>query len=74
MIERFELTAEERMNPLWRRLMGHMETSLHALRVRNDAAQDEKETARIRGEIHAIKTMMALDKPAPLVEKNLPPR
>lgn len=58
----FSLTDQERVNPLWVRLMGHFEDRLAKLRVRNDAPHDEVATASLRGEIRALRTILALNK------------
>jgi hypothetical protein len=57
----FVLTREDRLNPLWRKLMAHMSDELAALRQANDADRDPIETARLRGKIAAYKSLLALN-------------
>jgi hypothetical protein len=63
----FQLTEHEKTQGLWRRLVGHLADRLADLRVRNDAAISEYETASIRGEIKALKRLIALDADRPIM-------
>ncbi len=57
----FELTTNDKTSGLWLRLTAHLEARLAALRVRNDnAALSDIETAALRGEIRALKTLLRL--------------
>jgi hypothetical protein len=61
----FELSESDKAQGLWLRLKAHMEEQLDDLRKRNDALQPEHYTASIRGEIRAIKRLIALDADRP---------
>ncbi len=62
--EPFSLTPGEQQSALWQRLMGEFNTRLAKLRAENDDGNlDDRQTARKRGRIEEIKTLMALDKP-----------
>lgn len=63
MTEKFRPAEHERHGQLWRDLMRHCEDRLAELRQRNDADQDERVTANLRGRIAEIKALLALDKP-----------
>lgn len=64
--EAFELTAQERVTPLWIKLMAHFEASLTRLREKNDSTKnDDTETAAIRGEIRRLKALIALNTERP---------
>ncbi len=55
------LTAGDRQSALWRKLRKHLEQRLQDLRKKNDGNLSELATAALRGEIRAIKRMLALD-------------
>lgn len=59
------LTEQDKQSSLWRKLKDRAEHDLDALRKRNDAPNDEVTTALLRGRIHQIKELLALDKPVP---------
>jgi hypothetical protein len=56
------LTHDERLSPLWRKLVAHMTEQVDQLRQSNDADRSETETARLRGRIAAYKAMLELNK------------
>lgn len=62
----FTLTEPDKTTGLWLRLKTHMEDRLAVARVRNDAALSEHETATIRGEIKALKSLIKLDAARPM--------
>ena len=63
------LTAEEAASPLWRKIKAHLEHRLEQTRERNDSpSRGEGQTQFLRGQIHEIKYLAALDKPAPQTE------
>jgi hypothetical protein len=63
----FTLTEQDKATGLWLRLKAHMEDRLAAARVRNDAALTEPETAALRGEIKALKSLIRLDAVRPIL-------
>lgn len=61
--ERFTLVELERMTPLWQRIRLHLIAEIEALRSKNDSPTlDERQTALIRGEIAALKKLLAAEK------------
>ncbi len=66
------LTHEEKNSPLWRKLMSHWAGQLDAMRLQNDGALSELETARLRGRIVELKTNLALNNDKP--DLQAPPR
>ena len=55
------LKREDFSTPTWRRLTQHLEARLQALRERNDStSNDQNKTAAIRGQIAAVKEILAL--------------
>lgn len=61
----FKPSVDDRSSSLWKRLMTHLEGRLETLRQQNDAASSEAETARLRGQIAAVKEMLALNNEPP---------
>jgi len=59
----FELTNIERDSALWKKLNGFFEDRLASARKRNDLLQDIDVTNLLRGEIVAIKKILALNEP-----------
>lgn len=57
-----ELNQNDFASVTWQRLRLHMETRLQILRLRNDANLNADDTAHIRGQIAALKTLLALEK------------
>lgn len=65
-VESFELSDGEKMHPLWTRLKAHLETQLQSIRARNDSAKlTEADTAALRGQISALKALIALGEDRP---------
>lgn len=64
----FELTDGERHHPLWTRLSAHLSEKLAQLRVKNDGALTEQETATLRGEINCLKRVIALGHEPPRID------
>ena len=58
----FLLTIEEKRSPLWRRLEEYLDERLIALRKENDGDRSELDTAKLRGRIAEVKSMIALGK------------
>ena len=57
----FELTAGEKVSPLWVRLKTHLESELDLARKRNDNPKlTEHETAALRGDIKRLKLILSL--------------
>ena len=65
MTEKFRPAEHERHTQLWRDLMRHVEARIAELRQRNDADQEDRATANLRGRIAELKALLALDKPDP---------
>lgn len=62
--ERFTLNDLEIRTPLWMRLREHLEAEIASLRKKNDdPALDERKTALMRGEIAALRKLLAAEKP-----------
>lgn len=61
--ERFTINELERLSPLWQRIRLHLTDELDALRSKNDSPTlDDRQTALIRGEITALKKLLAAEK------------
>lgn len=58
----FNLSEHDKAQGLWLRLRAHLEARLADARVRvgNDSAMGERETASLRGEIRTLKRIIAL--------------
>jgi len=69
----FELSEHDKSQGLWVRLKAHLEDRLAAARVRNDASLPEHETATIRGEIKALKRLLALGDSRPMTGDDYQP-
>ena len=65
MNEDFSLQGFEIQSALWIKLASHYKSRLETLRAKNDGHLSELETARLRGEIKAVKHFLALGEPAP---------
>ncbi len=63
----FMLTKEQRESQLWVSIVAHLNERLGELRKRNDSAKlSEAETARLRGHIQCLKSLIDLGKePSP---------
>lgn len=59
------LTSEDKHTALWQKLMAHWEDRLASLRMQNDGDKPETETARLRGQIVAVKACLALNSAPP---------
>lgn len=64
-MKRLALSFEDKQSPTWRKIKAHLEERLQLSREKNDNEQPEDKTALLRGEIRALKELLALDKPAP---------
>lgn len=62
------LNASDINSPTWKRIKEHYEARLLRLRIKNDVSRSEVETARLRGQIAEIKTLLDLDKPSPVIQ------
>lgn len=58
----FVLTIEEKRSAFWRKLEDYCEDRLEVLRKENDADRSEIETARLRGRIAELKSLISLGK------------
>lgn len=68
MSETFTLSTAEVNTPVWFKIKGHLEQRLERVRGLNDAPRPEAETAALRGEIKALKGLLALGKELPPIE------
>ena len=67
--ERFALTQADRMSPVWRTLHKHLSERLQMLRETNDSEHTLERTARLRGQIAELKSIIALnDDPLEVVQ------
>lgn len=67
-LDRFELTADDKAQSLWRRLKAHFEDQLAAARMRNDdPGLSDADTAAIRGEIKTLKAHIRLGDDRPII-------
>lgn len=62
------LDESDRQSPTWKKIMAYYEARATKLRRDNDKNLDEVRTARLRGRIEETKHVLALDKPAPVLE------
>lgn len=68
----FELSEADKATGLWLRMKAHFEDRLQDARRRNDRVQPESDTAAIRGEIQALKRLLALGSDRPLTGEEDP--
>lgn len=54
------LTKLEKDSALWQKLEWHLKETLESLRSQNDADLSAEATAKLRGRIAAVKSMLAL--------------
>ena len=64
----FDLTNSDKASSLWLRLCAHFEDRLSDARRRNVNLLSEAETAALRGEIRALKRIIALGDDRPLTD------
>jgi len=64
-IDDFRLTPSERMQPVWQKLEAYLNHRLERARRLNDQPHPEADTARLRGEIKALKGLIDLGKELP---------
>lgn len=60
--DHFSLSNEEKDSKLWTRLVEHFESKLMSLRIQNEGDKTEIETAKLRGRIAEIKSILSLGK------------
>lgn len=65
-MDQFELTYQDRKQPLWLKLKAHFEDRLADARRQNDRLHPEYETALLRGEIKCLKALIAMDADRPM--------
>lgn len=65
MSDRILLTEHEKAHPIWAKVQDHLALRLERLRQENDGDADERKTARCRGAIQEIKTLIALGRETP---------
>lgn len=73
MLTDFQLSNHDKAQGLWVRLKSHLEDRLADLRRRNDAMLPDLETAMLRGEILALKKLLALGDDRPMTGDDAQP-
>lgn len=69
-MKKLQVTASDKLNPLWPKLQMMWTERLDILRKQNDAVgKPELETAVLRGRIAELKVMMLLDNDTPIVDE-----
>lgn len=61
--QEFRLTEIEAASAVWARIKTHLEERLRILREKNDTPLNPIETARVRGEIKAVKQLLDVGQP-----------
>ena len=62
----FMLTEEERLSPLWARLLAHLEQRVANLRIVNESPdRDDRSTQFLRGQIRALRDVISLNTDRP---------
>lgn len=59
------LSIEEKLTPVWRKIVKHYEHRLDELRQQNDSDFNELTTAKLRGRIIEVKVLLALNNDPP---------
>ena len=59
--EEMRLSSHDRQSAVWVKLRKHMEAKLQALRIKNDLDLDQVATAKVRGQIQALKMLLNLE-------------
>lgn len=59
-MEQFSLKPHEKQSALWQKLQQHLESRLDIQRKKNDGNHDLVNTAKIRGRIAEIKSLLSL--------------
>lgn len=55
-----KLTKDERQSALWQKISAYLEDNLQRLRIKNDGDKSPEETAKLRGQIVAVKKFLAM--------------
>ena len=66
----FDLSDNDRAQPVWVRLAAHLEDRLSDARKRNDAQLSVEDTATLRGEIRCLKKILSLGADRPMTGDN----
>jgi len=64
----FRLAPSEEASPTWQRLKRYLEARLQRVREQNDSLLPADQTALLRGEIKALKGVLALGRELPPAE------
>lgn len=64
----FTLSDGERHHPLWVRLSAHLTQKVNNLRAQNDGPLSQDQTATMRGQINALKAIIALGDEPPRLD------
>lgn len=62
------LTPQEKLSPVWLKLEQFLTERIEICRRKNDGDLDQFETTALRGEIKALKRILALGEDLPLME------
>lgn len=63
-----ELTAADWESKTWERIKAHCEEQLVLLRLKNDGKMHENDRNFLIGQIYQLNSLIALDKPRPMVK------
>lgn len=63
----FKLNPGDRQSAAWQSLKNHYTKRLALLRQQNDTDQDERKTARLRGQIAEVKALLELENEMPVI-------
>ena len=63
--DRVVFTPQEKQSAAWIKLQKYLEQRLALLRAQNDMDKTEGDTARLRGRIYEVKSLMALNADEP---------
>ena len=66
--DRVVFTPQEKQSAAWIKLQKYLEQRLSLLRAQNDVDKPEGDTARLRGRIYEVKSLMALNADEPTFE------
>jgi len=59
----FKLEPHEKQSAVWKKISGHLEERIDTLRKKNDGQLDMGQTAGIRGQISAYKSLLVVGEP-----------
>ena len=65
--ERFQLSKNDKLSALWAKITVHLEDRLAELRAQNDGDLTEAQTAKHRGRIAEVKSLLDLGEDDPVI-------